>query len=716
MKTILTFLSVLISIGSLAQNGINYKAVIKDDSGNVLASSAISIQFTIYEGAALTNNVYLESHTINTDVNGFVAVNIGEGTTSNVFADIAWGNDTHFLNVQVNTGSGLVDMGTTEFKAVPYALSSADNYWSKQGSAIYNENEKIGIGTNTPDAKLEIKHSSSTLNPHLTITEDAGDYARLTFKNGNTAINNSYWTIAGKVEENLEDNRLNIWNGTSDLLSITGDGKVGIGVGALPLTDFHLGDGKSALIGYAFDGFGTKLFWSNEKAAFRAGVVDNDQWDNMFVGDNSFASGNNTIASGLTSSAFGFNTIAAGNSSIAVGEYNVSNFNALLSVGNGTETARQDALTVLRNGTITAPSFDLSEITDAKALTTKEYVDANAASGLEAINEGDGIGWRLEGRDPTDYLNIGENAVDLSTNFVSIFNGRKGASGNHSTAMGYETTASGNLSTTMGQGTKAESFASLAIGRYNVGGGSSEIWEETDPLFEVGNGTKAGLVALRRNAFTVLKNGNVGIGTSTPIGALQINYNSSINSGHISLYETGADYARINFTNTTRPSSYWAIAGLMGSTVSADRLNFYNSGVGDILSIHGTGNVFVNGVLAHSSDRRLKTDIAESEFGLEHVMQLRPKTYYWKDKPNQNRRHIGLIAQDVQDVIKSLVHQGDDADKTLSVSYTELIPILIKALQEQQGIINRQEDIVMKQSKEFKELQERMEILESKND
>jgi hypothetical protein len=47
-----------------------------------------------------------------------------------------------------------------------------------------------------------------------------------------------------------------------------------------------------------------------------------------------------------------------------------------------------NALTVLKNGTITAPSFDISEIIDDKALITKEYFEANTseASGLEARN------------------------------------------------------------------------------------------------------------------------------------------------------------------------------------------------------------------------------------------------------------------------------------------------------------------------------------------
>jgi hypothetical protein len=115
-----------------AQQGINYKALIKDGSGSVVASQMITVQFQILQGGVMTN-VYQETQTPITDANGIIIINIGEGTPdSGVFADIDWGIDTHFLNTQVNTGAGLIDMGTIGFKTVPYALqaknaTTADN-------------------------------------------------------------------------------------------------------------------------------------------------------------------------------------------------------------------------------------------------------------------------------------------------------------------------------------------------------------------------------------------------------------------------------------------------------------------------------------------------------------------------------------------------------------------------------------------------------------
>lgn len=92
------------------------------------------------------------------------------------------------------------------------------------------------------------------------------------------------------------------------------------------------------------------------------------------------------------------------------------------------------------------------------------------------------------------------------------------ASGSVATAMGVSTTASGTFSTAMGSHATAAAYEDLAIGTYNVGGGTATSWVATDPLFEIGIGT-AGLHA---NAITVLKNGNVGIGTTSPADKLDV--------------------------------------------------------------------------------------------------------------------------------------------------------------------------------------------------
>lgn len=183
MKTLITLLAIFfISISSFAQQGINYKAVIKDDNGNALVSTdLIAVQFIIYKGAALTENVYQETHAPTTDENGVIIVNIGAGTTTDVFKDIDWDNDDHFLNVQVNTGSGMIDMGTTQFMAVPYAITAGN----VSGLEAIDEGWGIGWRLKGFDSAnygniglwaIDLSNNSSSTNPRGA----TGDYSLAT--------------------------------------------------------------------------------------------------------------------------------------------------------------------------------------------------------------------------------------------------------------------------------------------------------------------------------------------------------------------------------------------------------------------------------------------------------------------------------------------------------------------------------------------------------
>ncbi len=97
-------------------------------------------------------------------------------------------------------------------------------------------------------------------------------------------------------------------------------------------------------------------------------------------------------------------------------------------------------------------------------------------------------------------------------------------------------------------------------------------------------------------------------------------------------------------------------------------------------------DVYTVNAVNSSSDERLKTDIRSLSYGIKEIMALRPVSYSWKSHPEQGTK-LGLIAQEVRPFIKEIVKEGDDADKMLSMSYTELIPVLIKAVQEQQKMI-----------------------------
>ncbi|MCU0433234.1 MAG: tail fiber domain-containing protein [Bacteroidia bacterium] len=93
--------------------------------------------------------------------------------------------------------------------------------------------------------------------------------------------------------------------------------------------------------------------------------------------------------------------------------------------------------------------------------------------------------------------------------------------------------------------------------------------------------------------------------------------------------------------------------------------------------------VFATNGVINTSDQRQKSNIKALKYGLNEVMKLRPVTFTWTDRPEDGAK-IGLIAQEVQPILNEVVKTGDDSMQTLGVFYSDIIPVLINAIQEQQ--------------------------------
>lgn len=156
-------------------------------------------------------------------------------------------------------------------------------------------------------------------------------------------------------------------------------------------------------------GTGTRAFFNPKKAAFRSGFVDGTQWDDLNIGNysfaacrNSIASGTysfavneNTTASGQSASAFGVSTIASGQNSFALGNSTQAiGVNALAS-GNITVATGDNALSFGNN--TQALSFSEVAIGSYNSLYTPSSVSAfNAADRAFVIGNGTGAGNRKD--------------------------------------------------------------------------------------------------------------------------------------------------------------------------------------------------------------------------------------------------------------------------------------------------------------------------------
>jgi hypothetical protein len=97
------------------------------------------------------------------------------------------------------------------------------------------------------------------------------------------------------------------------------------------------------------------------------------------------------------------------------------------------------------------------------------------------------------------------------------------------------------------------------------------------------------------------------------------------------------------------------------------------------LQLDMSGNLTMAGNVTAYSDARLKEDVATITNALDLVGKMRGVTYTRKDTGEAG---VGVIAQEMLEVLPEVVQQGIGEDDTLSVAYGNLVGVLIEAIKE----------------------------------
>ena len=207
-------------------------------------------------------------------------------------------------------------------------------------------------------------------------------------------------------------------------------------------------------------------------------------------------------------------------------------------------------------------------------------------------------------------------------------------------------------------------------------GGTGQTGLPGNGAILIGNGSAYNLTTTPTFTGTVTFSANVDITNATSSGGLElrgtaptINFRDTDNRGayiHVNsnifyiLRASGTDVGRGSWATS---GSYWPL-----------EINLENN------------NAQFGGTVTMQSDRRSKKNIETISDALQRVLSMRGVFYerILEDETTESKRECGVIAQEVQEVLPEVVHEGSGEDARLSVAYGNIVGLLIEAIKEQQ--------------------------------
>ncbi len=315
----------------------------------------------------------------------------------------------------------------------------------------------------------------------------------------------------------------------------------------------------------------------------------------------------------------------------------------------------------------TTNGFDLPIITNN---TTKMTITAVGNVGIGSTN--------FDGSIPEKLL------VDAGTSATSNLIGAYGDVDSY-VQIGVQNRNSGNFASsdivaTADNGTNSSNYIDMGINSPGYANNASNIlnrpnvgyiYTNATADFFIGNGSPDEDIIFFTN------NGPAGNSTANGFEAVRIDGNGNVGIGGTSRNNSGV------------------------KTVNAEKLVVQGnivprtSGIGTLgTSAYKWNAVYATNGTIQTSDSRMKTNIANLQYGLKEILAMRPVSFNWKTTPGTNKK-VGLIAQEVRKIVPEVV-VGDEAKESLGLNYAELVPVLINAVKEQQKEILELKNILQK--------------------
>jgi hypothetical protein len=559
-------------------------------------------------------------------------------------------------------------------------------------SAVFEVSGSVGIGTSSPGYNLEINSGSSSPTELAVVNTNAAGAARLSLRNTERDF---------IITSNTADDLLSFAYGGSNRLQFHtssqwfNSGNVGIGTTS-PTSLLEVQANQNAQTGIRV---------RNSTSGTSAGVEFGAYTNSGNGGFGKYSTGNSpykNISAGSTyiyNGASGdialLNDVAAGNISFAAGGVSTAQMfiSASGNVGIG----------------VTNPSYKLDIRNDIPASTSLDPITLrlyNNSDGGSAIYFSNGVGGQSKlsfgvestgaGTDDT-YLGFSVGANTALSERMRITSGGSvgiGTTGPEtklhiegSTAIGTTGTESILLlGRAIGAGASFQQAAALKLGRYQNAGGSFESYTRLD--FALRDNSASSNYNTNTTVMTLTNASRVGIGVTNPDAGLQIAAPAQDDQLTLGSAANNRDHAAFIYSGGNKAEFLRYQSGvrlIFGSSANISNIDVLPGGTNGVRL--SAGNTSWS---AYTSDERKKKNF-ETVPGLEALLQINPVKYHFKTQDDSETKKLGFIAQNIQPLIPEMVHpngeKAEDETDILTIIPDYILPVLVKAIQEQQALI-----------------------------
>lgn len=339
-------------------------------------------------------------------------------------------------------------------------------------------------------------------------------------------------------------------------------------------------------------------------------------------------------------------------------------------------SAAQSANALLRTGgTMTGPLFLSRDPLTGTEAATKTYVDGKVGgAGFLPLTGGTLTGLLTLSGPPT-VANHATTKTYVDTQVATRFPTSGGTINGAITVAGNISTFNGNILARKDAGQSSVAVWDAAVG-VNAAMG---FWLRTSNQISFGNVDGNGIPNLE---WWVMDAANfvLSFNNAVPSNNFGLTTSGGVN-GHRSIaLGTGYD---MNFDNT-------ATTGKGNIVFNTPKGGIWNLRQLDAFAFNGAGAVGGVGAFVNLSDSRFKENIVTATDNLAYIMEMRPVEFDWIAT---GKHDYGFISQEMATVMPTCVSPMgielpdgsggiDDADPTLGIGYTGIIPILVGAMQE----------------------------------